>query len=141
MTHPPLKLDAAGVNAVLFEAFPEATADTMALVQSVEPGRMLLKRAYGPGLLRPGDIISGPTLMTVADTSAYALVLAHIGDQKMAVTSSLVINFLRAAKAGDIYAEVLMLRLGRRMAVTEVRLWTESPDRLAAQATLTYALP
>ena len=141
MTHPPLKLDAAGVNAVLFEAFPEATADTMALVQSVEPGRMLLKRAYGPGLLRPGGIISGPTLMTVADTSAYALVLAHIGDQKMAVTSSLVINFLRAAKAGDIYAEVLMLRLGRRMAVTEVRLWTESPDRLAAQATLTYALP
>jgi uncharacterized protein (TIGR00369 family) len=79
--------------------------------------------------------------MGLADTAAYALVLAHVGDQLMAVTSSLVMNFLRGAQPGDIHAEALMLRLGRRIAVCDVRLWTEHPERLAAQATVTYAIP
>ncbi|MGH6997252.1 MAG: PaaI family thioesterase [Phenylobacterium sp.] len=50
-------------------------------------------------------------------------------------------NFLRGAQPGDIHAEALMLRLGRRIAVCDVRLWTEHPERLAAQATVTYAIP
>jgi len=50
-------------------------------------------------------------------------------------------NFLRGAEPGDITAECVMLRLGRRIAVCDVRIWTTSPDRLAAQATVTYALP
>lgn len=141
MSHPPLKLDAEGVNAILLKAFPDAPPENMALVVEAEPGRVLVKRPYGPGLLRPGGIISGPTLMAVADTGAYALVLAHIGDQQMAVTSSLVMNFLRAAVIGDVWAEGRLLRLGRRMAVCELRLWTESADRIAAQATVTYAIP
>jgi acyl-coenzyme A thioesterase PaaI-like protein len=28
-----------------------------------------------------------------------------------------------------------------RSAVCDIRLWTEAPDRLAAQATMTYAIP
>jgi len=110
-------------------------------VVEAEPGRVLVRRPYGPGLLRPGGIISGPTLMSLADTAAYALVLAHVGDQKMAVTSSLVMNFLRGAAVGDIWADARMLRLGRRMAVCDVRLWTETAERIAAQATVTYSLP
>ncbi len=80
-------------------------------------------------------------LRVEGDTVAYALVLAHIGDQLMAVTSSLTMNFLRGAKPGDLYAEAELLRLGRRIAVCDVRLWTEGPDRLAAQALVTYAIP
>ena len=141
MTHPPLKLDPEGVNAVLMAAFPDAPRESMALVTQAEPGRVRVKRLYGPGLLRPGGIISGPTLMSIADTAAYALVLAHVGDQKMAVTSSLVMNFLRGAVVGDIWADAHLLRLGRRIAVCDIRLWTESEDRIAAQATVTYAIP
>ena len=102
---------------------------------------MRLMRAYGPGLLRPGGLISGPNQMAIADTAAYALVLAHIGDEKMAVTSALSINFLRGAKPGDLWAEAKLLRLGRRLAVCDVHIWTEDEDRIAAQANVTYALP
>ena len=59
----------------------------------------------------------------------------------MAVTSSLTMNFLRGAAPGDLHAEAEMLRLGRRNAVCDVRLWTEGPARLAAHATVTYAIP
>jgi uncharacterized protein (TIGR00369 family) len=141
MAMPTPVLDAAGVNALLRKAFPDATPVAFPLVTEVSPGRVKVIAPYREGLLRPGGVISGPTLMSLSDTAAYALVLAHIGDQLMAVTSSLHMNFLRGAKPGDLHAEAQMLRLGRRNAVCDVRLWTEGPDRLAAQAIVTYAIP
>ena len=38
-------------------------------------------------------------------------------------------------------ADAELLRLGRRLAVCDIRIWTESPERLAAQANVTYAIP
>lgn len=134
-------LDAAGVNVLLRKAFPDAAPAAFPTVTEVTPGRVKVVAPYREGLLRPGGVISGPTLMSLSDTAAYALVLAHIGDQLMAVTSTLTMNFLRGARPGDIHAEAEMLRLGRRNAVCDVRLWTEAPDRLAAQAVVTYAIP
>ena len=67
--------------------------------------------------------------------------MAHVGVELMAVTSSLTINFLRACKPGDLHADCELLSLGRRSAVCDVRIWTEAPDRPAAQATVTYARP
>jgi uncharacterized protein (TIGR00369 family) len=126
---------------LLQKAFPGAPPAAFPTVVEVTPGRVKVVAPYRDGLLRPGGVISGPTLMSLSDTAAYALVLAHIGDQLMAVTSSLTMQFLRGARPGDIHAEAEMLRLGRRNAVCDVRLWTEGRDRLAAQATVTYALP
>ena len=135
------KLDADGVNALLRKAFPgPGQAQTM-IITEVGPGRLHMVAPYREGLLRPGGVISGPTLMSLADSAAYALVLAHIGEQLMAVTSQLNMSFLRGCLPGDLHAEAQMLRLGRRLAVMDVRIWTEGPDRLAAQANVTYAIP
>ena len=140
-TTPQPVLDAAGVNALLRKAFPDAVPAAFPHVVEVAPGRVTVMSPYRDGLLRPGGVISGPTLMSLSDTAAYALVLAHIGDQLMAVTSSLNMNFLRGCAPGDLHAEAHLLRLGRRIAVCDVRLWTEGPERLAAQAIVTYAIP
>ena len=134
-------LDAEGVNALLRRAFPQSPRQGFPKVTSVTPGRVRLVSPYRPDMLRPGGVIAGPTLMSLADTAAYALVLAHIGDQLMTVTSQLNMSFLRGAQPGELHAEAEMLRLGRRLAVMDVRLWTEGPDRLAAQAGVTYAIP
>ena len=92
------KLDADGVNALMRRAFPGANQAQTTQVTAVSAGRLHMVAPYREGLLRPGGVISGPTLMSVADSAAYALVLAHIGDQLMAVTSQLTINFLRGAQ-------------------------------------------
>ncbi|HEY9233619.1 MULTISPECIES: PaaI family thioesterase [Phenylobacterium] len=136
-----LQLDIPGANAVLRRAFPGRDQAYFPSVTLVEPGRVHVVLPYHESTLRPGQLISGPTLMGHADTAAYVLILAHIGDQLMAVTSSLVMNFLRGARPGELHAQAEFLRLGRRNAVCDVKLWTESPDRLAAQATVTYAIP
>jgi uncharacterized protein (TIGR00369 family) len=134
-------LDADGVNALTRRAFPDAPDTARPRCVEVGPGRVRLLLPYHAGMLRPGGVISGPTLMSMADSVGYCLVLSHIGDQLMAVTSQLNMSFLRGAVPGDIHAEGQMLRLGRRLAVMDARIWTESPDRLAAQAIVTYAIP
>lgn len=126
------------LNALMVGSFADSEVAPGPVV-SVEPGRISVVRAFHPSMLRPGELIAGPVLMGVADTAAYTLILAHVGPELMAVTSALNINFLRGAKKGDVHADASLLTLGRRNAVCDVRLWTESPERLAAQATVTYA--
>ena len=135
-----IKLGASDLNALMASAFSAPNSDAgSGDVVSVEPGRIHVMRRFHPAMLRPGELVSGPTLMGVADMAAYNLILAHVGPELMAVTSSLTINFLRGAKKGDVHADAELLSLGRRLAVCDVRVWTESPQRLAAQASVTYA--
>lgn len=137
-----LKLDLADLNALLRRAFPgDDPQERFPVVTAVAPGRVHVVAPYRGGGLRPGGVLAGPNLMSLADHAAYALVLAHVGDQLMAVTSQLNMSFLRGAPPGDLHAEAELLRLGRRLAVCDVRLWTEGPDRLAGQANVTYVLP
>ena len=135
-----LRMDAEALNDFLRRAFPEA-GDGLPRVVEAEPGRALLVQATASRNLRPGGLISGPTQMSMADSGAYAVLLAHIGEVAMAVTTSLTIHFLRPCKPGDLYAEATLLRLGRRIATVDVLLWTEGRDRAAAKATVAYAIP
>lgn len=136
-----LKLTGEQVQALIQRAFPDADPARMPRVTEAAPGRLRMVSPEGSHMLRPGGVISGPALMSLADTAAYAIVLAHVGEQLMAVTSTLTIHFLRGAKPGDLVADTSLLRLGARSAVCDVRIWTESPDALAAHATVAYTLP
>lgn len=136
-----IQMDADALNAFLRRAFPEGDLEQMASIVEVKEGRVLLKLPYASRQLRPGGVISGPTLMTLADTAAYALVLAHIGEVAMAVTTSLTIHFLRGCKPGDLHAEATLLKLGRRIATADILMWTETRERAAAKATVAYAIP
>lgn len=136
-----LKLDAAAFNAFLRGAFPEGDADAFPTVVEVAEGRVLMRQPFATRQLRPGGVISGPTLMALADTAAYAVILTHIGEVPLAVTTSLTIHFLRGCKPGDLYAEATLLKLGRRIATADILMWTESRERAAAKATVAYAIP
>ncbi|MBO9710341.1 MAG: PaaI family thioesterase [Caulobacter sp.] len=134
------RLDAAALNAFLARAFPEAGAQLPEVLE-VGPGRVLVRQAFATRALRPGGLISGPTQMAMADTAAYAVLLAHIGEVAMAVTTSLTIHFLRGAKPGDLHAEATLLKLGRRIATADILIWSETRERAAAKATVAYAIP
>ena len=59
----------------------------------------------------------------------------------LAVTSNLDINFLRKTPRARLTARAELLKLGRRLALTDVRISTDAHDDLVAQATVTYAIP
>jgi len=136
-----LRLDADALNRFLFEAFPQLRDQGLGRVVEATPGFVRLVIQSSDRNLRPGGIVSGPTLMDLADMAAYALVLAHIGPVEMAVTNSLTIHFLRPCPPGQVTADVRLLRLGRRIVTMEVRIWAEGPDKPVAQAMVAYSQP
>ena len=138
---PPLKLDADGLNEFLVQAFELKDLSKLGRITEVAPGRVRMVLEPSRTHLRPGGIVSGPTLMLMADVAAYAVILAHIGPVAMAVTSSLNIHFLHACPFGPVAADATLLRLGRRNATAEVRLLALGDERLVAQATVAYAIP
>jgi uncharacterized protein (TIGR00369 family) len=136
-----LRLTASQLSDFLDSAFPAAARPSLGQIVSVDLDHVRMALDPGPDTLRPGGIVSGPTLMGLVDVAAYAVVLAHVGAVPMAVTNNLSITFLRECQRQAVHADARLLKLGRRLAVVDVRLWQDSEDRLIAQATVGYALP
>jgi uncharacterized protein (TIGR00369 family) len=110
-------------------------------VVELGPERVVLRMPYRSDFLRPGGTISGPILMGLADLAMYAIVLAAIGRVELAVTTNLNINFLRKPPPSDILAEARLLKLGKRLAVGEVALYSADDPDMVAHVTLTYSIP
>jgi len=133
-----LKLTAAQLDAIFQQHFGNNNG---LRVEEVRDGYARLRMPFHKWMLRPGNVVSGPALFTAADAAMYALVMAHLGPVVMAVTANMSLHFLTAAPAGDVVAECKLLRMGSRLAVMEVSLFTGPDKTFAAHVTGTYALP
>ena len=91
--------------------------------------------------LRPGDTVSGPALMALADVAMYAALLGEIGLVPLAVTTNLNINFLRKPAQRDVIGEARLLKVGKQLAVGEVALYSEGEPEPVAHVTSTYSIP
>ena len=109
--------------------------------ERIEAGRAWLRMEFHEDVLRPGGTISGPAMMTLADVAAYVVVLSLIGPVEMAVTTNLNINFLRRPKPGDLTAVGKILKLGKRLAVSEVSVYADGDDEPVCHVTATYSIP
>jgi uncharacterized protein (TIGR00369 family) len=136
-----LRLTKDEVSVFLDEAFPAAARASLGRVESVELNHLRMCLDPGPDMRRPGNIVSGPSLMALVDVAAYAVIAAHHGPEAMAVTTTLSITFLRPCRFALVYADARLLKLGRRMASVDVRVWQENEERLVAQTTVGYSLP
>lgn len=110
-------------------------------VDAIEPGGAILRLQAREHHLRPGGTISGPSMFSLADLASYVAILAHIGPVALAVTTNLNINFLRKPAPGDLYGHCRILKLGKRLAVTDVLIRSGSDPDPVAQATATYSIP
>jgi uncharacterized protein (TIGR00369 family) len=126
------------LNEFLAGAFPNAPRGHR--VTEVTDLGVVLRMPIGPEHERPGGTVSGPAMMGLADGAAWLATLSRIGPVALTVTSSLTINFLRKPSLDrDLLARADVLKLGRRLSVTDVRLL--SGDDLVAQSSVTYAIP
>lgn len=140
-TFPPLQFDVDTLSAFIDHSFPAKARPALGQLVSIAPGHVRLRLDPDQDMIRPGGIVSGPVMMGLVDVAAWAAVLAHVGPVAMAVTHSLNMAFLRACTVAPVIADARLLRLGRRLATIDVRLWQDSEDRLVAQSTVGYALP
>ena len=101
-----------------------------------------VRRKISVQQLRPGGTVSGPVLMEVADAAMYVAILSQIGLVALAVTTNLNINFLRKPDGNtDVIAECRLIKLGKRLVVGEVFLFSDGDEDAVAHVTATYSIP
>lgn len=130
----------AELEAFLANEFPQI--DHMRLrIEEVGDRYLRIRSPIDDRHLRPGGTVAGPTMVALADVGVYLAVLAMVGPRAQAVTTNLAINFLRRPERKDLVAEVRLLRLGRRLAVGEVHIFSDGGAEPVAQVTATYSIP
>ena len=120
--------------------FPDM-AQRAVSVERVDENFARVRLRYHDRHLRPGGTIAGPSLMMLADMAMYMALLAMIGPVALAVTTNLNINFLRKPAQADVIGECKLLKLGKRLAVGEVTMYSEGDTEPVAHATVTYSIP
>lgn len=136
-------LNSAQVTALIDEHFPQVHEDSGRLsIERISPRASVVRMAGDDRAMRPGGTVSGPTMFKLADFAVYVAILGEFGEAALqAVTSSMTINFLSRPSPGDIVAEVRLLKIGRRLAVAEVEIFSHGVTEMVAHATATYAIP
>jgi len=114
-------------------------ADAGMVLESIEEGKAVMKLPYHQKSIRPGGSISGPHMMMLSDACMFAVVLGMLGEVKLAVTTSFNINFLRKPHETDLLAVGTIIKMGKRLAVIEVSIFSD--EDIVSHATGTYSIP
>lgn len=132
-------MTADAINRFLQEAFPHGAPP---IVEAADGRTARLRIRYQESQIRPGGTLSGPTMMSLADTAMYALILSAVGFEPLSVTTNLSINFMRKPAPADLLAQARMMKLGRALAVGDVEIMSAAdPQALCAHAVVTYSIP
>ena len=135
-----LKLDKGAIQTFLDRDFGPLGADFR--MDRVDEAGITLRLKVAAQHLRPGNVVSGPSMFALADVAVYLAILSRIGMVPMTVTTNCSIDFLRMAAADrDLLAQARVLKLGRTLAVGDVLLYSEGLPDPVARAGLTYAIP
>jgi uncharacterized protein (TIGR00369 family) len=110
-------------------------------VEHIEAGKATIRIPFREDFIRPGGTVAGPVQMALADLVMYAVVLSLIGRVELAVTTNLNCNFLRRPRPADLIGHGKILKLGKRLAVGEVLLYSEGDAEPVAHVTCTYSIP
>lgn len=125
---------------IIAQSLPGAAAYDLK-IDRLKAGHAVVRMPYKPDFVRPGGTISGPTMMALADFAMYVVVMSLIGRVELAVTTNLNINFLRKPAPKDLVAEGRILKLGKRLAVMEVTIFSKGEREPVAHVTGTYSIP
>lgn len=124
----------------LEDVFPQVRGEFA--IEALAPGQVTMRLKVQDRHLRPGGTVSGPSMFALADVSVYALVLAHLGEEALAVTTNASFDFMRKPHGGrDLLGRAKLLKLGRSLAVGDVLLFSEGQPEPVARSTMTYAIP
>ena len=106
-----------------------------------DAGAAVLSIPITEEVTRLGDIISGQTLATLADTAMVFACAAHYGEMKPVATTNLDTQFLRPGTGARIRCEARVVRAGKALIFTEATMIAEPSGKEVAKATATFYVP
>lgn len=128
----------AEIERIVHAGVPLAAAWNIGVLAAGEGSARLCLPA-SPGLLRPGNTMSGPALMGLADVALWAALLGETDGRDRSVTATMTVTFLRPAGDGPVLAEARLVKRGRRLIYGEVWMTAASAAEPCAHVTATWA--
>ena len=108
-------------------------------IQEVGKGFTRILVPHNPHLVHNRGVVSGQSLLAVADASMVVAIAGWYGRFVPVATISLNMNFMRPATAG-VVTETRLHRVGRRVVFGDAMMTDEGSGALLAQATITYTV-
>ena len=106
----------------------------------VSDERLVIEMDNRPDLVNVRGAIQGGLVATLIDIAAGRLAGNASGAGNNVTTADMNVHFLAPIIEGPARAEASVVRAGRRLSVTSVDVFDAGRDRLAARATLTFAV-
>lgn len=102
--------------------------------------RLVIEMDNRPDLVNVRGALQGGLVATLIDIAAGRLADTVVGTDRDVTTTDMNVHFLAPIIRGPARAEATVVRAGRRLIVTSVDVFDAGRDRLAARATLTFAV-
>ncbi len=136
----PLRFTIQELSNYVEEIFPQVKDDFEILEISEFGSRVRLKVTFRH--LRPGNTVSGPSIFSLVDCTAYMAILAKLGKEALAVTTNCSIDFMRKPSGKtDLIANCEILKFGKTLVVADAKVYSENTEKPVARASITYSIP
>jgi uncharacterized protein (TIGR00369 family) len=132
-----MSITPAEIEAIIHAGVPLG-AEWGVRVLEAAPGFARLELPASPRVLRPGNTVSGPAIMGLADMAMWAALLAGTGGQDESLTTNMHVNFLRACGPGPIVAAARVLKGSGRTIFGEVTVTRSGSDEVAVHITTSW---
>jgi uncharacterized protein (TIGR00369 family) len=130
------------LHAYLAEIFPQVWKSGDLRIEDLAPMAATVRLVHHPRHLRYGGTIAGPAMFALCDVALYVAILGEVGRRVAhAVTTNVSINFLLKPAPADLIGKARLIKLGKRLVVGEVELYSEGASGMVAHATGTYSIP
>jgi uncharacterized protein (TIGR00369 family) len=135
-----MTLTTADADKILADNFAPWVLELGLSVETLDDRRAVLRLPWSDRLSREGGSLSGQALMAAADTATVIAVSAARGAYGPMTTVQQSTTFQRAVTDADVLIEVVVTKLGRRMAFADITMTAEGTEEVAARASTVYAL-
>jgi uncharacterized protein (TIGR00369 family) len=110
-------------------------------IESLEADRARLRLPFAEAVATMGDVVHGGAVTTLVDTAAMAAAWCtdDVPDSLRGTTVGLSVDFLAAARGGDLVAEARVLRRGSSLSFCDVEV-RDAEEQLVAKGLVTYKL-
>jgi uncharacterized protein (TIGR00369 family) len=127
----------AEIEAIIHRGVPLAAAWGVRVV-SAHAEEAVLELPYNEALLRPGNTVSGPAIMGLADMAMWAVLLAGTGGRDESLTANMHVNFLRPCGPGPISATARLIKGQGRSIFGEILVRPTGSEDVSVHVTTSW---
>ncbi len=127
----------AEIEAIIHRGVPLGAAWGVRVL-SASAEEAVLELPWNAALLRPGNTVSGPAIMGLADMAMWAVLLAGSAGRDESLTANMHVNFLRPCGPGPITATARLIKGQGRSIFGEILVRPVASEDVAVHVTTSW---